>query len=133
MNKSDHRPNPTQNNREAEQNTNECADSAPNTGKFISHFFDLARANGEEPEQEVLNSTQGHLIALQCRPPRLEWALVDTLGRTGPEFGSHAGQLGTGHGARVVHMNGHPAPSGEGVRRSNHGLKFRIAEMLGSD
>jgi hypothetical protein len=51
MNKSDHRPNPTQNNREAEQNTNECADSAPNTGKFISHFFDLARANGEEPEQ----------------------------------------------------------------------------------
>src|SRR5580700_6030557 len=30
--------------------------------------------------------------------PRLEWALVDALGKTEPEFGSHAGQLGTGHG-----------------------------------
>jgi len=32
--------------------------------------------------------------------PRLEWVLVDTLGRAEPEFGSYAGQLGTGHGAR---------------------------------
>ncbi len=33
----------------------------------------------------------------QCRPPRLEWALIDTLGKTEPEFGSHAGQLGIGN------------------------------------
>ncbi|MGD0427863.1 MAG: hypothetical protein ABSC10_14185 [Candidatus Acidiferrales bacterium] len=33
------------------------------------------------------------------------------------KFGSHAGQLGTGHGVNenAVHMNGHPAPSREGV------------------
>ncbi len=30
--------------------------------------------------------------------PRLEWAFVDRLGKIEPEFGSHAGQLGTGHG-----------------------------------
>jgi hypothetical protein len=67
--------------------------------------------------------------------PRLEWALVDALGKTEPEFGSHAGQLGTGHGVNenAAHLNGHPAPSREGVRITNHGLKFTIEEMYGSD
>jgi len=32
-----------------------------------------------------------------------------------------------------VHLNGHPAPSREGVRITNHGLKFKIEEMYGSD
>src|SRR5580658_8106553 len=67
--------------------------------------------------------------------PRLEWALVDALGKTEPEFGSHAGQLGTGHGVNenAAHLNGHPAPSREGVRITKHGLKFTIEEMYGSD
>jgi hypothetical protein len=33
----------------------------------------------------------------------------------------------------AVHLIGHPAPSREGVRRGNHGLKFTIEEMYGSD
>ena len=33
----------------------------------------------------------------------------------------------------AVHLMGHPAPSREGVRRTNHGLKFMIEEMYGSD
>jgi hypothetical protein len=30
-------------------------------------------------------------------------------------------------------LMGHPAPSREGVRITNHGLKFMIEEMYGSD
>jgi hypothetical protein len=42
------------------------------------------------------------------------------------EFGSYAGQLGTGHGVKqnTVDLMVHPAPSREGVRRSNHGRSF---------
>jgi hypothetical protein len=58
--------------------------------------------------------------------PRHEQTLVDRLGKKEPEFGSYAGQLGTAHGAQqsVVHLMGHPAPSREGVRRTNHGRSF---------
>jgi len=31
--------------------------------------------------------------------PRLEWSLIDRLGKTEPEFGSYAGPLATGRGA----------------------------------
>src|SRR5215469_3511403 len=47
-------------------------------------------------------------------------------GEDEPEFGSHAGQLVTGRGMHesAVHLKGHPAPSREGVRRTNHGRSF---------
>src|ERR1700675_770482 len=52
--------------------------------------------------------------------------LLIAFGRKEPEFGSYAGQLGTGHGVQysVGHLIGHPAPSSEGVRRNNHGRSF---------
>ena len=38
------------------------------------------------------------------------------------KFGSHAGELGTGHGVQynTGTLNGQPAPLGGGVRSSNH-------------
>ena len=67
------------------------------------------------------------------------WAPLDSsgfgrLGRTEPEFGSHAGQLGTGQSAyeSAVHLIGHPASLPREFEIVIM-VEVLIGEMFGSD
>ena len=69
-----------------------------------NHLFpsaDLLKANNAG-EQVGMYIAMVAIIALGCwLAPSTRAALADSVGTTEPVFGSHVGQLGTGHGART--------------------------------